>query len=198
MKVKELLQSDVVVEGEVESNLTNNTLMLNAETNFLYWFKTKFNNIKKIEYYFKPLSDKGLAMIFFGADGLNGVDLFDDKLKKRNGDYPQYHSSDIKTFHSSYYRRKWESERLLHVANLRMSPGFYLVSQGPDPIPTYTGEINKKYKITIEVKGHSIYFSIDDLIIYAFPVESNISGYIGIRQMSPLVAEYSDLKVYYD
>lgn len=109
-----LLDKEVIVEGDAVYNSKNDILELKAESNFVLWFDYKFEQIKQIKFEFCPLSSEGLAMIFFGADGKDGKDLFSSKLEKRTGEYPQYHSSDIKCFHGSYYRRKWESERELH------------------------------------------------------------------------------------
>lgn len=192
-----LFEEEFIVEGNAKIDKDNNILRVQAIENFVLWFNHDFKNIKKISFEFCPKTDEGLAMIFFGANGIEGVDLFDDKLCSRTGEYKQYHSSDIKCFHASYYRRKWDSEREFHLANLRKSPGFNLIGQGPDPIPTVNSTNEKYYLIEIEVTKYCISFIVEGIQLYEVPIEKMICGYIGLRQMSPLVAEYKNLKVLY-
>ncbi len=192
-----LLELDTTIEGNVQVEYLEQEIKLTAQTNFVLWFNKYFRNIKKISYQFKPLSEDGLAMIFFGSNGSNGVDLFDEKLKVRTGEYPQYHSSDIETYHASYYRRKWTDEKELHVANLRQSPGFKMVTQGADPIPTVNKENQTYYNIEIKFNNNTGYFIINEIILYSFPIKAPLNGYIGLRQMEPLVAIYKNMEVTY-
>ena len=170
--------------------------------NFVYWCPEKFEDNIIIEWEFTPLSDEGLAIMFFGANGQNGLDLFDSSLAERTGEYRQYHSSDINAFHVSYYRRSEPSERELNVANLRKSAGFHMVAQGADPIPTakYKGE--NPYIIKVVKATDQVLFYINDLEIFRFDDDGETygdyitDGYMGFRQKVPLEAEYANLKVY--
>lgn len=189
---------DFICEGEASIEIDKTEMKLEAKTNFVLWFNRKFENIKKIKFEFKPQFNEGLAMIFFCANGVDNLDLFSHKLSNRNGDYPQYHSSDIDTFHASFYRRKWEDEKQFHVANLRLSPGFNLVAQGADPIPTVTLDNQVVYTIEIILDGSNSEFKVNDLVIYNFDNVQKNSGYIGLRHMAPLVATYNNFEVYYD
>ncbi len=170
--------------------------------NFVYWCPEKMPDNIIIEWDFTPLSDEGLAIMFFGADGQNGKDLFDSSLAERTGEYKQYHSSDINAFHVSYYRRSEVSEREFNVANLRKSAGFYMVAQGADPIPTATYKSEDAYHIKVVKATDTVIFYINDLEIFRFDDDGETygdyitEGYIGFRQKVPLVGEYSDLKVY--
>lgn len=170
--------------------------------NFVFWCPEKMPDNIIIEWDFTPLSDEGLAIMFFGANGQDGKDLFDESLAQRTGEYKQYHSSDINAFHVSYYRRSEVSEREFNVANLRKSAGFHMVAQGADPIPTAAYKSEEPYHIKVVKTTDKVIFYINDLEIFTFEDDGTTygdyitDGYIGFRQKVPLVAEYSNLKVY--
>jgi hypothetical protein len=77
-----------------------------------------------------------------------------------------------------------------------------LVAQGADPIPS-VDSVDGWYTVECIACGPWIQFSIDGLIIYQWRDDGahygplNISpGYIGFRQMAPLIAEYRQLEVF--
>lgn len=72
-----------------------------------------------------------------------------------------------------------------------------MVAQGADPIPTVNGNNTTYYSINILIDKHNISFRIEGIEIYNFPIEEMISGYIGLRQMRPLMARYKNLEVTY-
>ena len=122
--------ADWVAEGSVKATVFNNTLELAAPGDFVYWVPEVFPERIRITWEFSPIEEPGLAIIFFGAAAAkDGGSIFGQDLKPRNGSYPQYHSSDIRTLHASYFRRRWPEERAFHLANLRKSPEFHLVAQ---------------------------------------------------------------------
>ena len=167
----------------------------------VYWCGEEFPSDVEINWEFYPLSGKGLCIFFFSAKGCNGEDIFAPGLSKRTGEYHMYHSGDINAFHVSYYRRMYETERCLHVANLRKSRGFHLVAQGADPIP-YPEEAKPPYRIRVVRCGNVVEFYIEDIFIFRFEDDGKTwgkllgGGKIGFRQMSPMVGEYENLKVY--
>lgn len=201
---------DWVMEGQAKVTFPNGKMQMESildasqgqAANFVYWCPEKMPDQVILEWDFMPLSDEGLAIMFFGANGQDGKDLFDPSLAKRSGEYKQYHSSDINAYHVSYYRRSEVSERAFNVANLRKSAGFHMVAQGADPIPTakYRGE--EPYRIKVVKDTDQIYFYVNDLEVFHFEDDGVTygdyikEGYIGFRQKVPLVAEYSNLKVY--
>ena len=202
--------TDWVMEGQAKITFPNGRMHMESvldqtagqAANFVYWCPQKFDDNIIIEWEFTPLSDEGLAIMFFGADGQNGRDLFDSSLAKRTGEYRQYHSSDINAFHVSYYRRSEPSERELNVANLRKSAGFHMVAQGADPIPTAKYKGTDSYKIKVVKAIDCVLFYVNDLEIFRFDDDGSTygdyikEGYIGFRQKVPLEAEYANLKVY--
>jgi hypothetical protein len=174
---------------------------LGQKSNFVYWCPRDFPADAAISWNFWPVREPGLCMTFFVARGRNGEDLFDPKLAKRSGEYQQYHHGDIDALHASYFRRNAPEERAFHVCNLRKSYGFYLVSQGADPLPSVV-DARPPYRIQVVKRGPTVWFSIDDLGVYKWTDDGRTygkvlgGGKIGLRQMAPLVAEYADLKVH--
>ena len=200
---------EFVLEGRANFSFSESALrMENAldpsegqKANFVLWLNKDLPSDILIEWDFKPVKEPGLAIMFFGAMGKNGEDIFDQSLQKRTGEYPLYHHGDINAFHVSYFRRKEADERAFHTCNLRKSYGFYLVAQGADPIPD-ASECNDFFHMCIEKKAGLIRFLINDLEIFSFkddnpeygkPIEG---GKIGFRQLAPMIAEYKDLRVY--
>jgi hypothetical protein len=87
---------------------------------------------------------------------------------------------------------------------LRKSFGFHLVAQGADPLPTVRFAVNP-YRIKVIKYGAKVSFhmSYKDEAITIFSWEDDGDSYgpileegeIGFRQMTPLIAEYSNLVV---
>jgi len=212
---KEEDTKNFVMEGNASVSFRNGKMRLEnnldpslgQEANYVYWCDKKLPDSIIIEWSFKPLNDDGLAIMFFSADGQNGKDLFDPSLAKRDGQYKQYHSGDINAFHVSYFRHSTNEERCFHVCNLRKSAGFYMVAQGADPLPP-AKDVIEPYRMKIIKDKEIVRFYITDPVtgIELMPFEFTDNeeqygkylegGYIGFRQKAPLIAEYSDLKVY--
>ncbi len=199
---------DFELEGRANISFSKGVMRLESElepdegqrANFVLWCKIAFPSDVAIEWEFRPIKEPGLAMMFFAAKGRNGASIFDESLQPRTGEYQQYHSGDINAFHVSYFRRKEESERAFHTCNLRKSYGFNLVAQGADPIPDASVD-SPWYSMTIVKQSGRIRFNINHLQIFEFD-DDGISygdiltgGCIGFRQLSPMVAEYRNLRV---
>lgn len=171
------------------------------KANYVFWCDRVFPDNIKITWNFRPLKEPGLAILFFAAKGINGEDIFDESLAKRTGEYPLYHHGDINAFHVSYFRRKEPDERAFHTCNLRKSYGFHLVTQGADPIPDVP-DCTMDYRLTVIKKTDRVEFYVNDLLSFSFDDDGTTygdflrDGRIGFRQLAPMIAEYSDLKVY--
>lgn len=198
-----------ILEGNANMEFLNGKLRLSnamsaefgQKANYVLWCPVDFPDNIMIQWKFKAIEEPGLAILFFAAKGMQGEDLFDGSLKKRTGEYPQYHHGDINAFHVSYFRRKEGDERAFHTCNLRKSYGFHLVAQGADPIPD-AKDAKESYDMVIKKKENEVTFWIDDLLIFRF-IDDNKTfgpllggGKIGFRQLAPMVGEYWDLKVY--
>ncbi|GAF64832.1 hypothetical protein BTS2_1728 [Bacillus sp. TS-2] len=200
---------DWISEGEVNiSSLDNRLLLKNVKdpdvygdhAHWLLWCNQKFPDDIIIEWDFLPLEEPGLCMMFFSAEGKNKKDLFDAQLEKRDGYYPQYHSGDMNTYHLSYFRHKYEEERAFRTCNLRKSHGFHLVTSGADPLPPVE-DVLAPYQMKLVKYQNIIQFSINELPILYWEDDGETygevlhGGYIGFRQMAPMVASYANLRV---
>jgi hypothetical protein len=174
---------------------------LGQQSNFVFWCPVTFPSSIAVSWEFQPLSEQGLAMLFFAASGRQGADLFAPELSVRRGEYSHYHSGDINTLHLSYYRRRYEEERAFHTCNLRKSKGAHLVCQGADPIP-YARDVLEPYRMLLVKRHQDVEFYINELLILRWSDDGKAHGRVlgpgklGFRQMAPLVAEYKDLKVF--
>lgn len=201
--------ADFRLEGSAKLSFPNGALrMENAvdaaqgqKANFVLWCTEEFPKDVYATWDFKPIKEPGLAILFFAAKGRNGESAFAESLTERTGEYVQYHHGDIDAFHVSYFRRKEPDERAFHTCNLRKSYGFYLVAQGGDPIPD-ADEVTESYHMAVLKKGNQVIFYINDLEIFKFEDDGRTygkllgGGCIGFRQLAPMIAEYSNLKVY--
>lgn len=196
---------DFVSEGVVVASIQNDELLLEHELNnedahFVYWNKKQFPENIVIEWNFRPLAEPGLCMLFFAASGKGEKDLFDASLPVRSGKYPEYHSGEINALHLSYFRRKWKEERAFHTCNLRKSAGFHLVAQGADPIPSVI-DVDQNYQMKIIYFKGIVQFSINNLVVLEWEDNDYLTGpvlqegKIGFRQMAPMKATYSQLKI---
>lgn len=198
-----------VLEGSANISFENGKMrMENAisaeagqKANYVFWCDRVFPDNIKITWKFRPIKEPGLAILFFAAKGIHGESIFDESLTKRTGEYPLYHHGDINAFHVSYFRRKEPDERAFHTCNLRKSYGFHLVAQGADPIPD-ADECFTDYELTVIKKPDLVEFYVNNLLTFSFRDDGatygNLltDGRIGFRQLAPMIAEYSDLKVY--
>ncbi|UVY84896.1 YesU family protein [Brachybacterium sp. NBEC-018] len=168
--------------------------------NVVAWLPVTHEGDVRISWSFRPLHEPGLAMIFWAARGRDGQDVLDPALPTRSGEYEQYHSGAIDAYHLSYYRRMWPSERALHTLNVRKSHGFHLVAQGPDPLPAAI-DAEGDHRIELTWRGAELTVEVAGLVCLRWTDDGGVGGparrggRIGLRQMAPLVAEYSDLLV---
>ncbi len=200
---------DFIMEGDGKVSFFNGKMRLQnleeseegLKSTYVFWCPFDFPENILVEWKFLPIREPGLSILFFSAVGKNGKDIFDKSLEKRVGKYPQYHHGDINAFHVSYFRRKKDEERSFHTCNLRKSYGFYLTAQGADPIPNVE-DVLESYTCGLVKKGSVVKFFINELEIFSFEDDGKTfgpllkGGKIGFRQMAPLIAEYSDFKVY--
>ncbi|WP_203579944.1 DUF1961 family protein [Microbacterium hibisci] len=194
-----------VAEGPVAVAEAESGLLLSSsgggDDHWTMWCPEVFPDRVRITWEFSPREEPGLAMLFFGASATGGGGIFDAGVAPRAGRYPQYHSSDIRTLHVSYFRRRWEDERAFHTCNLRKSPGFHLVSQGADPLPPVVDAREAFYRIEVVKDAGHVAFAIDDLPLFAWDDDESTgprvrAGRLGFRQMSPLTACYRNLEVH--
>ena len=198
------------LEGEANIQFDDNRLhlenKLDAElfgddAHWVFWCPVTFSDKIIIEWDFYPIQEPGLCMIFFAATGREGEDLFDPKLPKRTGKYPEYHSGVINALHLSYFRHKHADERAFRTCNLRKSYGFHLAAVGADPLPPVEDAL-PPYKMSLVKYEGIVQFTINQLPVLKWEDDGREYGEIvqggklGFRQMAPMKAAYSNLKVY--
>ncbi|MEM1115214.1 MAG: DUF1961 family protein [Bacteroidota bacterium] len=206
-----------VAEGGVHVSFPTGRLRLEnsdpvsdgREAHFVLWCPETFPADVAVSWSFLPVREPGLAMVFLGARGRGGEDLFDPALAPRDGVYPEYHSGDLDALHASYFRRRRDTERQFQTVNLRKSHGFHLVAQGADPIPGVRDVVpDRTYRVQVVKAGPTLAFSIDGMELYRWTDDGTDlegaptgpphthPGKLGFRQMAPLMAEYADLAVH--
>jgi hypothetical protein len=180
---------------------------------FVYWCPERFPDNIAISWDFYPIREPGLAMFWFAAQGLDGEHVLDDSLQERKGQFGNYYDGDINAFHTSYFRRNTHGtenmqgedtgydEVAFQTINLRKNKGGNRVMWGGDPIPSVE-HADPPYRIRVVKHGEHVVFYVGDLQVYHWRDDGETygpvygGGSIGFRQMAPLIAEYSDLRVH--
>ncbi|MCX6199638.1 MAG: DUF1961 family protein [Bacteroidetes bacterium] len=87
-------------------------------------------------------TEVGLCIIFFAAKGLNGEDIFDVSLPKRDGTFKDYTNGAINNYHISYYANSKDHPGR-ETAHLRKNKGFHMVQEKELGIPIHSKAIHK-------------------------------------------------------
>jgi hypothetical protein len=203
------------MEGEGRASFVNGRLRLEGtrdpgpndhdeiaiqKANIVFWCPVEFPDNIVISWDFWPVQEPGLCILFFSARGRNGEDLFDPELAPRSGPYDQYHHGDINALHVSYFRRRDARARSFCTCNLRKSHGFHMVAQGADPIPCVRDAAGP-YRIEVVKAGPRVRFTINNLTILDWSDDGRTygpvlgGGWIGFRQMTPMIGEYANFTV---
>lgn len=195
--------ADWVVEGPAAFSFDNGYLQMRArnfEEHFVVWCPQDFPDSFVAEWDFKPLSDDGLAIIFFAAKGENGEDIFDPSLAPRSGPFRDYIVGDIVSYHISYYANVHQFQMGRVDSNLRKNNQFLRVGGGPVAIqPGAQGWqhmrlIKDGNRIQLFANGRiKVDWTDDNPERYGPP---HTDGKIGFRQMSPTVAGYRNFRVW--
>ena len=141
---------------------------------------------------------QGFVSFFFAATGVNGEDIFDPKLKERNGVFSQYTKSDLNTYHISYYANAAHNPNRPY-SHLRKNKGFYKVLEGEQGIPPASTGIHRislvkeNAHIQLFVDERKVIDWVDDGKTYG-PVLSG--GKIGFRQMKWTHFRYRNFNVW--
>lgn len=199
--------ADWTLEGSAQVSFPNDALNLEntrpptdgQAANIVFWSDVVMTGAVDIEWEFRPLREPGLCVLLMFANGLGGCGLFSPQLAPRSGIYQQYIRGDIQNIGLSYFRRNALSERAFHVCNLRTNPGFNLRGQAADPLPSVVDwPADTFYKMRVRKTDDLAEFFINDFPVLAVPGDFSAyaSGYLGFRQMAPLIGEYRNLTIY--
>ncbi len=199
---------DWLLEGGKDMRVEEGSLVLESEGEYtrpvggqgnhlVAWLKPEMPANFYLEFDFRPeKKQQGLAIIFFNARGLHGESVFDASLKKRKGNFKQYHSGDLNNYHISY----WSGARA--GSNLRKNKGFQLVASGEDPISADTTDSFNR--VGLYKDGGVIRYYVDGKLALEFVDDGKAygqiwdnPGWIALRQMDHAhLCQYDNLTVY--
>lgn len=142
-------------------------------------------------------TDAGLVISIFSAIGQNAKSIFDESLNDRDGTFSQYINGDIKTYHTSYYANAAHNPDRKQT-NLRKNPGFVLVQEGSEGVPTKSTKI---HLITIAKIDDRITVYVDNKKVIDWQDKGengNVlgAGFIGFRQMQWTHFRYRNFKIW--
>jgi|GEM_PF-60419 len=144
-------------------------------------------------------TDKGLCIIFFAATGLNGEDIFDPSLPKRDGQFSWYIKDRLNSYHISYYANTPKKPGRNHT-NLRKNHGFRLVQEGGVGIPAKSTAI---HRLRLVKDGPHVLLYVDQRKVIDWldnlqnePRPYYKTGKIGLRQMRWTHFRYRNFKVW--
>ncbi len=142
--------------------------------------------------------EAGLCSVFVAAAGLNGDDVMDSSLPKRDGTFSQYNNAALNNYHISYYANT-PSKPNRKMARLRKNPGKKIVSEGPRGIEVSSSAV---HKITLIKEGPRIRFYVDRRPIIDWTDDGTIigeprgAGRIALRQMKWTQFRYRNFDVW--
>lgn len=158
----------------------------NEAMHHVYWCPERFPKDFVAQWEAQNLeTDAGLCIIFFAAAGRGGESIFAEELSERDGTFGHYTRGDIRCYHASYYANAAHNPDR-EQTNLRKNPGFHLVMEGQEGIPT---ESRAAHKITLAKVGPRIRLWVDDRMVIDWTDQGETGGpahgdgYIGFRQM---------------
>lgn len=143
------------------------------------------------------LSEKGLLIAFFSAQGNNGPSIFDPSQSPRDGLFAHYTNGDIDSYHISYLSNvPFEPGR--GTSNLRKNAPSSMLQAGPVGIPAEEKEprrvrlIKDGARIQLQVEGRPVIDFTDTGEKLGQPYGA---GHFGLRQMQWARPRYRDLEI---
>ncbi|MBD3265311.1 DUF1961 family protein [bacterium] len=194
--------SDWVMEGPGQVSFKDGWMHMqsqNEEMHHVFWCPKRFPENFIAQWEAQNMeTDAGLCIVFFAAAGLNDQNIFSEDLPERNGVFKQYTKGQIRCYHTSYYANAAHNPDRQQT-NLRKNPGFHLVQEGEEGIPTKSEDI---HTITLAKEGSHIRLWVDDHKVIDWTDEGKTGGkphgdgYIGLRQMQWTHFRYRDFRVW--
>lgn len=196
--------ADWVLEGAGKAWTQDGRLHIKHATDAdstVLWNTQRFPADFLLEFAFAPSDpQQGLTIIFFAATGLDGGGVFDLDQRRRDGEFPNYHSSSLRCYHISYWATAPDGVGFRGTSNLRKNPGHRLVAIGDDHIAGAGAGPHKVRlckiggKIQLETNGKlSVVWEDDGKTLGAVLG----GGYIALRQMRHTrSASYTHFKLF--
>lgn len=142
--------------------------------------------------------EAGLCIVFFAATGLDGEDVMDESLPKRDGTFSQYNDQALKNYHISYYANT-PGKPNREMARLRKNPGKNIVSEGPRGIEVTSA---RTHRVTLIKEGARIRLYVDERPIIDWTDDGKVNGgalgpgKIALRQMKWSRFQYRNFKAW--
>ncbi|MBD3267995.1 DUF1961 family protein, partial [bacterium] len=194
--------SDWLMEGPGQVSFKDGWMHMqspNEEMHHVFWCPKRFPENFIAQWEAQNMeTDAGLCIVFFAAAGLDGQRIFSEELPKRDGNFKQYTKGKIRCYHTSYYANAAHNPDRQQT-NLRKNPGFHLVREGEEGIPTESEDI---HTITLAKEGSHIRLWVDERKVIDWTDEGKVGGrphgdgYIGFRQMQWTHFRYRDFRVW--
>lgn len=171
----------------------------NEEMHHVYWCPETLPSSFMAQWEMQNLHlEAGLCIVFFAATGLEGEDVMDTSLPKRDGTFSQYNNGSLQNYHISYYAH---NPRLpaRPVARLRKNPGKNIVSEGP---PGIDHESDRVHKISLIKNDAHIRLFVNERLIIDWIDKGEVNGpplgtgKIALRQMQWTHFRYRNFKVW--
>ncbi|QQE11563.1 DUF1961 family protein [Planctomycetota bacterium] len=172
-----------------QSEMVWNEQFKGGHINFWHQFELPENYIIRCK--FESLSKQSLHMIMFSALGLEGQNIFDESMAKRNGVAAQLMYGDLRCYRVSYFA----PER--GTANMRVSPGRQLTIKGRD----YASESEGVHDLVIVKWENRVLFYVDDKLSFNFEHTDEFGevlggGSWGLRLMNTAKGAYDDFEIF--
>jgi Domain of unknown function (DUF1961) len=165
----------------------------------VFWCPQEFPSNFIAEWEVQNLHIKaGLCIVFFSAKGINGEDIFNITLPKRDGTFSKYTKGDINNYHISYYANS-KDQPGRETAHLRKNKGFHKVQDNEMGIPICSQAIHKIQLIKFEgiiqlfIDGRKVIDWVDDGQKFGKILQG---GKIGFRQMKWTQFNYRNFNVW--
>lgn len=196
------LLKDWVMEGPGKLDYQDGWMHMyseNEQWHHVLWCPETFPSrfIAEWEVQNKHLS-AGLLIVFFSANGVNGEDIFDASLPRRDGTFRYYTKDKLNSYHISYYANNPKNPER-ELAHLRKNNMFALLQTGPEGIEKTSEDIHHLKLI----KDHGrIIFYVDERKIIDYTDDGKTNGplydkgKIGFRQMQWSHFRYRNFKVW--
>lgn len=190
------------MEGLGEVEFSNGWMKMSStkeKGHHVFWCPQEFPASFIAEWEVQNLRTKvGLCIVFFSAKGLNGEDIFDISLPKRDGTFTKYTKGAINNYHISYYANSKDHPGR-ETAHLRKNKGFHKVQEDAMGIPIHSQTIHKiqlvKFDGTIQlfIDGRKAIDWVDDGQKLGEILQA---GKIGFRQMKWTQFNYRNFNVW--
>lgn len=170
------------------------------EYHHVFWGPKEFPDRFIAEWEAQNLNtDDGLCILFFAAKGMDGRDLFDPSLPKRDGTFSGYTKGEVGAYHISYHANNPKRPDR-GKAHLRKNNGFNLVQEGAEGI---SGNSTAVHQLKLVKDGAHIRFFVDGRKVIDWtdtdssePRPHYESGKIGFRQMQWTHFRYRNFRVW--